>query len=102
MKRLFGIKKGEGPKFLHLVQYQKDSRDEDDGGSEEWEGKIRAMKNKISKLDSTVTNSTKTVRDMIKVSNEAIKEEMDELKSNTTKVISQMGMNENNMKELAT
>ena len=59
------------------------------------------MKNKISKLDSTVTNSTKTVRELIRASNESIKEEMVELKSNTTKVIGQIGMNEISIKDLA-
>ena len=55
----------QGKKFLHLIRYEQDSRDEENEGHDQWEGKIRAMKNKISKLDTSITNTTKALTESI-------------------------------------
>ena len=64
---MFGYKSLKEEKFLHIIRYKKDDREDDNfaEGQNQWEGKVRAMKTKITKLDNTVTASIKSVRDDI-------------------------------------
>ena len=64
---MFGYKALEEEKFLHIIRYKKDDREDDNfvEGQNQWEGKVRAMKTKITKLDNTVTVSIKSVREDI-------------------------------------
>jgi hypothetical protein len=77
----------EGVQFLHLIRYEKDSR-EDDNFSEgdQWEGKIRAMKTKISKLDTTVTLTAKAINESINTSQQNTKKEMTDISTDVVDI----------------
>ena len=85
LKRLCSYSKEDGKKFLHLLRYEQESQEEDDN-QDQWEGKIRAMKNKINKLDNTVTSSTKTIKDTIQDSEYRTLREMEQIKENTERI----------------